>query len=48
VVELIAGPSIAAASTTRGARADDRIVSAPAVVTITVHGEIVSEPRLTG
>jgi hypothetical protein len=49
VVELIAGPSIAAASTTRGARGgDDVVFSAPAVVTIVVHGEIVSRPSFTG
>jgi hypothetical protein len=49
VVELIAGPSMAAASTARRAdAAGDSIASAPAVVTIMVGGQIVAQPNLTG
>jgi hypothetical protein len=47
VVEIIVGPSIAAASVPRQA-VGEPIFSAPAEVTITVLGQIVSQPKFTG
>jgi hypothetical protein len=47
VVEVIVGPSIAAASVPRQA-VGEQIFSSPAEVTITVLGAIVSQPKLTG
>jgi Coenzyme PQQ synthesis protein D (PqqD) len=47
VVEVIVGPSIAAASAPRQA-ASSQIFSSPAEVTITVLGAIVSQPTFTG
>jgi Coenzyme PQQ synthesis protein D (PqqD) len=49
VVELISGPSMAAASTARGVRAaNGTIVSAPAAVTISFAGQVMKEPDFTG
>jgi hypothetical protein len=47
VVEIIVGPSVAAASVPRQG-AGEQIFSAPAEVTISVLGEIVSQPTFTG
>jgi hypothetical protein len=47
VVEIVVGPSIAAASAPRQ-RAGEQVFSAPAEVTISVLREIVTQPTFTG